>query len=114
MVASASDAELPADAAAARRERIWQVVHGIPRGRVVSYGQVAELAGLPRAARLVGRVLAQLPAGSTLPWHRVINSRGCITFPPGSSAYREQQRRLRAEGVEVRSGRIDWQRFGWQ
>jgi methylated-DNA-protein-cysteine methyltransferase-like protein len=91
---------------ALHRERIWQVVHGIPAGKVASYGQVAELAGLPRAARLVGRVLSQLPQGSTLPWHRVIKSSGEISFPKGSKGFREQRERLLTEGVEVRNGRV--------
>lgn len=93
--------------------RIWQVVHSVPTGRVTSYGRVAELAGLPRAARLVGRTLAQLPPGSALPWHRVVNSSGRISFPPGSSSHREQRERLLAEGIEFRGERIDWRRFGW-
>lgn len=95
------------------RARIWQVVHSVPAGRVTSYGRVAELAGLPRAARLVGRTLSQLPPGSALPWHRVVNSSGRISFPPGSPSHREQRERLLAEGVEFRGERIDWRRFGW-
>jgi methylated-DNA-protein-cysteine methyltransferase related protein len=101
MAASASDAN-----AAAQRERIWQVVHGIPKGSVASYGQVAALAGLPRAARLVGRVLSQLPKGSKLPWHRVVNSARTLSFPEGSPAWREQRERLITEGVEFNKNRI--------
>lgn len=108
MAASASE-----DGAAAIRQRIWQVVHAIPRGRVASYGQVAAQAGLPRGARLVGRVLSQLPPGSALPWHRVVNSRGCISFPEGSPAFREQRQRLLVEGVEFRNGRIPRAQFAW-
>jgi methylated-DNA-protein-cysteine methyltransferase-like protein len=57
-------------------ERIYAVVERIPEGRVATYGQVAALAGLGRAARQVGYALHSLPDGSDLPWHRVINSRG--------------------------------------
>lgn len=96
------------------RERVWRIVHGIPRGKVTSYGAVAKLAGLPRGARMIGRILAQLPEGSTLPWHRVVNSRGCISFPQGSSQHREQRERLFAEGVEFKREKIDLKRFGWQ
>jgi methylated-DNA-protein-cysteine methyltransferase-like protein len=91
---------------------IYAIVARIPRGRVASYGQVARLAGLPGRARLVGRALAETPAeAGTLPWHRVINGRGQIslTGAPG----REQARRLRADGITVRNGRIDLQRYGW-
>lgn len=96
------------------RERIRQVVHSIPRGRVTSYGRVAALAGLPRAARLVGRVLAQLPKDSKLPWHRVINASGRITFTEGSAAWERQRARLLDEGVIFRGARIDIKQCGWE
>jgi methylated-DNA-protein-cysteine methyltransferase-like protein len=94
------------------RQRIRAVVDSIPRGRIASYGQVAEEAGLPRRARLVGRVLGDLPAGSRLAWHRVVNSAGRISTS-GASA-REQRRRLRAEGVAVDArGRVDLAEHRW-
>ena len=96
------------------RERIWQVVHSIPRGRVTSYGRVAALAGLPRGARLVGRVLSQLPKDSKLPWHRVINASGRITFPEGSAAWARQRACLLDEGVIFRGARIDIKQCGWE
>lgn len=95
------------------RERVWRIVHGIPRGAVTNYGTIAKLAGLPRGARLVGRILAQLPEGSTLPWHRVVNSSGRISFPESSAQYREQRQRLLAEGIEFRNSKIDLKKFGW-
>jgi len=100
-------------APAEQRERIWRVVHGIPSGKVASYGQIAQLAGLPRAARLVGRVLSQLPEGSKLPWHRVVNSQGRISFPFGSEPYREQRERLLAEGVVFSGQRVARACFNW-
>jgi len=93
-----------ADPAAARRQRIYAVVAAIPPGAVASYGQVAAQAGLARGARQVGRALAQCPPG--LPWHRVVNAAGRISLPPGSAGFREQVARLRAEGVDVRDGRV--------
>lgn len=94
-------------------ERIWQVVAGIPPGRVCSYGTVAELAGLPRRARLVGRVLSRLPEGSRLPWHRVLNARGEVSLPAGSDGALLQRSRLEAEGVCFVRGRVPLARFGW-
>ena len=87
----------------------------IPRGCVSSYGQVAEMAGLGRGARKVGRVLRNLPPGSRLPWHRVINSQGRISFPAGSEACQRQRSLLEAEGVEFNStGRLASGKFFWQ
>ena len=86
------------------RERIVQVIFHIPPGRVTTYGEVAERAGLPRAARLVGTTLRTLPDDSRLPWHRVVNSQGCISII-GASAD-EQRQRLLAEGVNIRGKRI--------
>lgn|SRR5690606_34643740 len=97
----------------AHREQIWRIVNSIPQGKVTSYGVVAQLAGLPRGARLVGRLLSQLPAGSVLPWHRVLNAAGRISFPEGSRQYREQRERLLAEGVNFRGQRADLASCGW-
>lgn len=94
-------------------ERILEAVKRIPRGRVSTYGAVAELAGLPRRARLVGTVLKQAPASRTLPWFRVINSNGRISLPAGSDACLEQRRKLEAEGVIFRGDRVDLKRYGW-
>lgn len=95
------------------RQRILAVVDEIPRGRVATYGQVAAEAGLPRRARLVGRVLAELGPGSLLPWHRVVAATGRIAPRPGLGP-REQARRLRAEGVPVdRGGKLDLAARRW-
>ena len=91
----------------------YAIVRRIPRGCVASYGQIARLAGLPGRARLVGRALAEVPAGTDpLPWHRVINAQGRISLT--GTAGQDQRKRLRAEGVAVRNGRIDLRRHGWK
>lgn len=95
------------------KEIIWQVVAAIPYGKVATYGQVAALCGFPRHARYVGRTLRDLPKGSTLPWHRVINARGQISFPRDSDAYTRQQTRLTAEGVVFEHDRIPLDRYRW-
>jgi methylated-DNA-protein-cysteine methyltransferase-like protein len=93
--------------------RIHATVAAIPRGRVASYGEIAVRAGLPGRARLVGRALRETPAGTQLPWHRVLRASGEFAFPRGSKAFREQQRRLEAEGVNVLRGRVALASFGW-
>lgn len=95
-------------------ERIWETVASIPRGRVATYGQVAELAGLGRRARLVGHALQRAPASLGLPWHRVINARGQIAFPKNHANRRRQLARLRAEDVALRDGRVDLGRYRWR
>ena len=86
---------------------IWDVVSIIPHGGACTYGGVARAAGLPGRARLVGFALKTAPAGLHLPWHRVVGAGGRIVFPKTSPAHREQARRLRAEGVAVRQGRVE-------
>ena len=94
--------------------RVWQVVASIPKGRVATYGGVAEKAGLARAARRVGSALRGLPPDSKIPWHRVVNAGGKISLPEGSASRRTQRDRLEREGVLFgKTGRIDLERFGW-
>jgi methylated-DNA-protein-cysteine methyltransferase-like protein len=93
---------------------ICRTIAAIPWGRVASYGEIAARAGLPRRARMVGRVLRETPPGVELPWHRVLRADGRIAFAPGSRAFREQVRRLAAEGVLSRNGRVDLARHGWE
>ena len=96
-------------------QRIWQVVALIPRGRVTTYGDVARHAGLPGAARRVGNALRKLPEDTRLPWHRVINARGQISFPGGSGACRRQRERLEEEGVRFSGDRqLSLARYRWR
>ncbi len=94
-------------------ERVWQVVAMIPPGKVATYGQVAALAGMPAHARFVGRTLANLPPGSRLPWHRVVNAGLAISLPEGGGGHRTQRQRLEQEGV-VFVGRRIVRGFRWQ
>jgi len=93
------------DAAAQARERILAVIRAIPPGQVMGYGQVAARAGLPGRARLTARVLG-MNDDPDLPWHRVLRSDGRIAMPEGSRGWREQNQRLRAEGVVMERGRV--------
>jgi len=98
-----------------RYELIWSVVRKIPSGRVASYGQIAELAGLEGHARQVGYALHNLPERSNVPWHRVINSRGEVSLRSGGDSHELQRHLLEAEGVtfDLR-GRVDLAVFAWK
>ena len=95
--------------------RIWQTVKLIPAGKVASYGQIADLAGLPGRARLVGKALGQVPTElQPLPWYRVLRSNGQIAFPKGSETAKEQTARLQQENVVVLNNRVKLSQFQWQ
>jgi len=87
-------------------QAIWGAVRAIPRGRVSTYGAVAQRVGLPGRARLVGYALKVAPARLQLPWHRVVAAGGRIAFPLASPQFAEQQRRLRAEGIKLAKGKV--------
>lgn len=94
-------------------ERVFQIIAAIPEGRVTTYGEVARLAGSPRAARQVGCVLKRLPEGSQLPWHRVVNRYGTLSLT-GPDLMRQRQALL-AEGVMINgAGQIDLSRYRWR
>lgn len=97
-----------------RCARIWATIRDIPEGSVASYGQIAEIAGIPRGARQVGYALRHLPSGHDVPWHRVITSSGRIAFDAGSRAFNEQKKRLMKEDVPILNGRVDMQKYRWQ
>lgn len=94
--------------------KIWETVLSIPTGKVASYSQVADLAGLPRRARLVSKALKSAPQEMQLPWHRVIRANGTIAFAIGSASQRTQIDRLQEEGVIVVKNRICMKQFQWQ
>jgi methylated-DNA-protein-cysteine methyltransferase-like protein len=95
-------------------EQVHQVVRLIPPGRVATYGQIARLLGQPRAARTVGWALRSTPEGDEIPWQRVINARGSISYGARSPGADLQRALLEAEGVVFdEQGRIDLKAYGW-
>jgi methylated-DNA-protein-cysteine methyltransferase related protein len=106
-------------AAATFYEQVYAVVRRIPRGKVTSYGRIAQMLGAANAARAVGYALHALKdkdaAHSDVPWQRVINSQGRITIINREHAAAEQAALLRAEGVEVNDQlRVDMERYLWE
>ncbi len=95
-------------------KNVWKVVCGIPAGHVLTYGDVARLAGRPSGARRVSQAMRLAPRKLKIPWHRVINAQGRISIPEDSAGYRMQKERLEEEGVVFLNGKIDLQRYGYE
>ena len=93
---------------------VWKVVAEIPAGHVLTYGEVARLSGMPRYARRVSQAMRWAPKSKSLPWHRVINAQGKISFPEDSSGFRRQKALLEGEGVVFINGKINLERFGYR
>lgn len=97
---------------ATRWQEIFKSVRRIPPGRVATYGQVAEMAGLDGQARQVGYALHTLTSADDVPWHRVVNSRGEVSPRSSGDSHELQRMLLEAEGVTFDAhGRIDLARF---
>ena len=97
------------------REKIYAVVRRIPQGRVATYGQVAELAGLPGHARQVGYAMAALPAGTTVPWQRVINAAGMVSRRKMPGAELSQRQLLEREGIRFDArGKLALEKVRWR
>ncbi len=98
--------------------QIWQTIQLIPQGKVAFYGQIADLAGLPGRARLVGKALGCVPEsgwrGQAVPWYRVINAQGKISFPIGSEHFEKQRQLLQDEQVVIIGSKIKLKEFQWQ
>ena len=96
-------------------ERIYDAVERIPHGRVATYGQIAELAGLPRQPRQVGYALSALSDNRSIPWHRVVNAKGKISARSNPGFEELQRALLEREGIVFEAdARIPLTRFGWQ
>jgi methylated-DNA-protein-cysteine methyltransferase-like protein len=96
-------------------QRVYAMVRRIPRARLATYGQVAEAIGAYGCARQVGWALRRLPLPSPVPWHRVVNARGQISFTPSREGSDWIQRELLlAEGIPVDAeGRLPLRRYLW-
>jgi methylated-DNA-protein-cysteine methyltransferase-like protein len=95
--------------------RIYKIVRRIPRGRVATYGQIAELAEMEGRSRQVGYALHRLPASIDIPWHRVVNARGEVSPRSGGDSHELQRLLLESEGIRFDArGRIDLKKYRWR
>lgn len=96
------------------RARVYELVQAVPRGRVASYGDIAALAGSPRAARGVGAALQGLDDGTDVPWWRIVNRSGRLTIPPDHGLRALQRTLLERERVRfLADGAVDMDRHRW-
>jgi methylated-DNA-protein-cysteine methyltransferase-like protein len=94
------------------RQAVYKLVAQIPKGRVMSYGQIAALCGQPRAARIVGGIAHFGPA--ELPWQRVVNKNGGLASAYSYGGREAHKRRLEEDGVTVDSAyRVDIEALNW-
>ncbi len=93
--------------------KIWRTVQLIPFGKVASYGQISDLAGLPGRARLVGKSLGFVPEDMSVPWYKVLRSNGQIAFPLGSDQSQKQIGLLQQEDIVVLNNRVNLKFFLW-
>lgn len=97
-----------------RANKIIACIDSIPKGKVASYGQIADLAGITRGHRVVAKFLREQELIPDLPWHRVIRADGKSGFPSDSQMFVKQMTRLKSEGVLSRNNKIDMKTYAWQ
>ncbi len=96
-------------------KKVMKQIRQIPAGKIATYKQIAELAGKPQGSRGVAWILHSCSTTYKLPWHRVINSQGKISFDPKSSNFRLQRKRLEKEGVRFSDdGRVNLSLYRWK
>lgn len=94
------------------KQRFYLALASVPAGKVTTYGHLAAQAGKPTGARWAAFMLKHLPEGSSLPWHRVINAQGRISFPQDSEQYELQKGLLLEEGIEFSAaGKINLKHY---
>lgn len=96
-------------------KKVMATIKKIPKGRVASYAQIARLAGKPHGVRGVVWILHSSSVSADLPWHRVINAKGRISFPEMSEQWIKQKKLLEKEGIVFSSaGIVDLEEFQWR
>ena len=93
-------------------KRIYEAVKKIPKGRVATYGKVAEMAGNPRMSRAVGNALHKNPDPEHIPCYRVLNSKGELAGAFAFGGENVQKKLLEADGIEVINGKVDLKKYG--
>ena len=96
------------------KEQVYRILQNIPRGRVVTYGQIAEMLGNKHYARTVGNILHANPDGEKYPCYKVVNSKGYLARQYAFGGIEKQKEKLEAEGIEVRDYKVDLKKYQWK
>ena len=96
------------------RQKVYDFLRTIPAGKVVTYGQIAKALGNPGLARVVGNILHVNPEPDVYPCYKVVNAQGRLAAHFGCGGPQEQQRRLEADGIPVKDGKVDLKIYQWQ
>ena len=92
-------------------DAVYKLVKKIPRGRVMTYGELAKKLRLPGGARVAGYAMASCPSGSGIPWHRVVGAGGRLLIREPHASL--QRKLLETEGVSLAGARVDMNRYSW-
>ena len=95
------------------REKVLEYLLKIPRGRVVTFGQIGAALGDARLARAVGNALHRNPDGEKYPCYKVVSARGKLSESFAFGGLEGQKRHLEADGIAVVNGRVDLQKYQW-
>jgi methylated-DNA-protein-cysteine methyltransferase related protein len=96
-------------------QKVLKLIQSIPKGKVATYGQIAEFAGKPHGSRGVGWLLHSCTKSHRLPWQRVLGAKGKISFLRDSMPFLRQKKLLQNEGVVVsESGKVDLGKYAWK
>ena len=96
------------------KQRVYDFLRTIPRGKVVTYGQIAESLGNKHLSRVVGNILHGNPQPDVYPCFKVVNAQGKLAEHFGCGGLQEQKRRLEADGIVVKDDRVDLQKYQWK
>jgi len=96
------------------KNKVYKICHSIPKGKVATYGQIARLAGIPKAARAVGIFMKNNPDAPLVPCHRVVASDGKLTGYSGVGGISQKKKMLLDEGVRFKTAKVDLSFYLWK
>lgn len=96
------------------KEEVYKILQIIPKGKVVTYSQIAEIIGNKHYARAVGNILHTNPDGEKYPCYKVVNAKGCLSEKYAFGGIEKQKEKLKSDGIEVVDYRVDLEKYQWR